>query len=98
MNAQYRQTSTTAIISLVFGFLGWTALPLVGSIIAIITGHMARAEIRRSPDTLEGDGLAVAGLIMGWLVVILSILTFLGIILFLGGLAAFLALLGTTGS
>ena len=37
-----RQTSTLAIISLVAGILGWSLLPLLGSLGAIITGHMAR--------------------------------------------------------
>ena len=45
MNMVPRQTSALAITSLVSGLLGWTFLPLVGSLVAIITGHMARAEI-----------------------------------------------------
>ena len=64
-----RQTSTLAIVSLVSGILGWTLLPLIGTIAAIITGHMARGEIRRMPDRLEGDGMALAGLILGWVAV-----------------------------
>lgn len=84
-----RKTSTLAIISLVAGILGWTLLPFLGSIGAIITGHMARSEIRRSNGALEGDGLALIGLVLGWLTVILSILGILFIFLFLGGLAWF---------
>ncbi|HVK53167.1 MAG TPA: DUF4190 domain-containing protein [Pseudoxanthomonas sp.] len=64
-----RQTSTLAVVSLVSGILGWTLLPLIGTIAAIITGHMARGEIRRMPDRLEGDGMALAGLILGWVAV-----------------------------
>jgi hypothetical protein len=30
------------------GIIGWVLLPLVGSIIAVITGHMAKKEIRES--------------------------------------------------
>ena len=48
MNVPTRQTSSLAVVSLVSGILGWSLLPLIGSIAAIITGHMARAEIRRS--------------------------------------------------
>ena len=98
MNPQYRQTSSSAIISLIFGILGWTVLPLVGSLIAIITGHLARAEIRRDPDRYEGDGMAVAGLVLGWSMIVISTLVFLAAILFLGGLAAVLALAGVAGS
>jgi hypothetical protein len=91
MNSIIKQTSNMAIVSLVSGILGWTLLPWIGSVVAVITGHMARAEIRRSPDTMEGDGLAIAGLVLGWTVLALSILTIIFIvvlILFFGGLAA----------
>ena len=67
MNAMPRQTSTLAVISLVAGLLGWTLLPFLGSIVAVICGHMARKEIRLAPDRLEGDGLAIAGLVLGYL-------------------------------
>lgn len=61
-------TSSLAIVSLVFGILTWCLLPFVGAIVAIICGHMARSEIRRGPvDTrIEGDGMAVAGLVLGY--------------------------------
>ena len=94
MNTPLRRTNSLAVVSLVCGILGWTLLPFLGSIIAIICGHMARSEIRRSPDTQEGDGLAVAGLVMGYLVIAFSVLAVIGVILFFGGLAAFVALVG----
>ncbi len=74
MSTVVRQTSSLAVVSLVCGILGWTVLPFLGSLAAIITGHMARAEIRRNPAGLDGDGLALAGLIMGWLLVAFSVL------------------------
>jgi hypothetical protein len=61
-----QRTSVTAIVSLVFGVLTWFALPLVGAIVAVICGHAARAEIRASEGRLEGAGLALAGLLLGW--------------------------------
>lgn len=61
------QTSTLAIVSLVTGILSWFLLPIIGAVIAVITGHMARNEIRRSNGMLAGDGMAVAGLILGYL-------------------------------
>jgi hypothetical protein len=92
MTQPSRRTSSMAIVSLVAGLLGWTFAPWLGSIIAIITGHMARAEIRRDPAGLEGDGLAVAGLVLGWAMILLSVFTVLAIVLFFGGLAALAAL------
>lgn len=61
------RTSTLAIVSLIAGITGWTILPLLGSIVAVITGHMAKNEIRTSAGALEGDGFATAGLIMGYI-------------------------------
>lgn len=58
--------STMAIISLVAGILGWTLLPGISSIAAIITGHLAKKEIRESGGSLSGDGLATFGLILGY--------------------------------
>lgn len=82
-----RQTSTLAIISLVAGILGWTLLPFLGSIGAIIFGHLARGEIRRSNGQLDGDGLAITGLVLGWVNVVIAILAIMAFILFFGGLA-----------
>lgn len=92
MTQPVRRTSSMAIVSLVAGLLGWTFAPWLGSIIAIITGHMARAEIRRDQADLEGDGLAVAGLVLGWAMILLSVFTVLAIVLFFGGVAALAAL------
>ena len=86
-----RKTSTLAIISLVAGILGWTLLPILGSLGAIITGHMARGEIRRSNGALDGDGMALIGLVLGWLSVVIAVIGILFIFLFLGGLAWFAA-------
>lgn len=67
------QTSGMAIASLVSGIAGWTLFPLLGSILAIVLGYAARREIRQQPDQLTGDGLAVAGLVLGWLAVGLTV-------------------------
>lgn len=81
------RTSTLAVVSLVAGILGWSLLPLIGTVAAIITGHMARKEIRASAGTVDGDGLAIAGLILGWVSAIVWVLGVLVLFLFLGGLA-----------
>ncbi|MCZ8115081.1 DUF4190 domain-containing protein [Silanimonas sp.] len=98
MTHPVRRTSSMAIVSLVAGLLGWTLAPWLGSIIAIITGHMARAEIRRDPHGVEGDGLAVAGLVLGWSMILLSLFTVLAFVLFFGGLAALAAFAAGTSA
>ena len=69
-------TSSLAVVSLVFGILAWCVLPFVGAIVAIVCGHLARSEIRRSPPDArtEGDGMAVAGLVLGYVQLLLGVL------------------------
>jgi len=86
MSTPARQTSSLAVVSLVSGILGWTLLPLIGSIVAIITGHMARGEIRRAPERMEGDGLAVGGLILGYTMLVLGTIGIVVALVFFGGL------------
>lgn len=62
--------------------LGWTLIPIVGAIIAVITGHMAKKEIRESSGMLGGDGLATAGLLLGYSNLILGLCLCLAILLF----------------
>lgn len=72
-----RTTSSMALISLIAGLLGLTFFPLIGSIVAVITGPMAKKEIRENPTTLEGEGMATAGLALGWIGIGLSVIGFL---------------------
>ena len=74
-NSNYQApNSSTAIISLVAGILGLTFLPLIGSIVAIIAGSRAKTEIAQSGGTLGGEGMATAGVVMGWIGIALSAL------------------------
>ena len=67
-------TSTLALISLIAGILGFTALPILGGIVALFTGYAARKETRAVPAQFSGDGLATAGIIMGWIQVGLTVI------------------------
>lgn len=60
-------TNGMAIGSLVCGILTFPTLGLT-SIPAVILGHTARGQIRRSGE--RGDGLALAGLIFGWMAIV----------------------------
>lgn len=82
--------STMALVSLIAGIAGFSFLPLIGSIVAIITGYAARKETRGIPPTASGDGMATAGIIMGWIQVglaVVSLCCFAAYFLFIGGLA-----------
>jgi uncharacterized protein DUF4190 len=90
MNVQIQTTNTAAILSLIFGIICWFGLPFIGAIAAVVCGHIARSEIRRAPPgTVDGDGMAIAGLILGYAHLVLFVLIVALIFLFLGGLAFF---------
>lgn len=55
--AAHRGTNSLAVTSLIFGCLMF-------SLIAIIAGHLALGEIRRTGE--YGRGLAIAGLVIGY--------------------------------
>jgi type IV pilus assembly protein PilA len=57
------QTSGKAIAGLVCGLFLF-AFPL--SILAVILGHLSVSEIRKSAGRLKGEGIAIAGLILGY--------------------------------
>jgi hypothetical protein len=56
-----RPTNGLAIASLVVGavWLFW-----IGSVLALVLGYVARGQIRRTGE--GGDGVAVAGIVLGW--------------------------------
>ena len=64
------KTSGLAVASLVLGILG---LCSIGAIMAVVFGHVAINEIKRSNGSLTGRGMAIAGLILGyfWLALVL---------------------------
>ena len=66
-------TSNMAVISLVAGVLGLTFFPLLGSIVAVITGPMAKREIIESGGELSGEGMATAGMVLGWIAIALMV-------------------------
>jgi len=76
-------TNPLAVVSLVFGILTWCLLPFVGALVAVVCGHLARSEIRRSPPQ-AGYGMALAGLVLGYVhlaVCVLAVLVLLGALL-----------------
>lgn len=92
MDTPLRTTSTTAIISLIFGIICWVGIPFVGAIVAVICGHVARGEIRRAPPgSIDGDGMAIAGLILGYAHLAIFVLLMFLFFTFFGGLAWFAA-------
>lgn len=86
------ETNVLALVSLIAGVVSWVAIPLIGGIVAIVTGHMARGEIREGKGT--GDGLALAGIILGYLNLVVSCVLPLVIFFFIFGFAGLIAIFG----
>ncbi len=90
------RTSSLSILSLIFGISGWTVFPFVGGIVAIVTGHMAKQEIRQSEGELGGDGIATAGLVLGYAcVAFVGLLVLLAVVLALLFLIPMVAIIGS---
>jgi len=68
------QTSTLAIISLIAGIVSFILLPFLGGIAAIITGGLAKKEIREGAGRFTGEGMATAGQVLGWINVVLIVI------------------------
>lgn len=80
------QSSTAAVWSLVLGIISlvfvlfFILIPFV-AIPAIICGHVARKNVKLSQGRISGGGMALAGLILGYvgLVVFAAIVLFIGV-------------------
>lgn len=79
------QTHSLAVAALVCSLFG--CCPLM-SLAAIICGHLARAQIKREPDKFDGEGMALAGLIIAYVILTVEILYLLFSVLVFGLLGA----------
>jgi hypothetical protein len=68
---QPQRVQPMAVMALVFGILGIWPLTFIGSIVAVILGSIARNRIERQPEKYKGEGMAIAGQVLG--IVIISI-------------------------
>jgi Domain of unknown function (DUF1707)/Domain of unknown function (DUF4190) len=75
------KTSQLAIASLACGLAQFVFGP-VAAIPAIVFGHMARRQIKRTGE--QGADLALAGLILGWAALILAIVLIVGLAISVG--------------
>jgi hypothetical protein len=72
----HKSTNGLAVAALVLGII-W--IYWIGSILAVIFGHVAKGQIDRSGGTQAGRGMAIAGIVLGWIgvgVLMLGIVAF----------------------
>ena len=90
------RTNSLAIASLVTGILSWVLCPFLAAVLAIIFGHVARSQIKQTGEA--GGGMAIAGLVLGYINIGGAILLFVFWIVFGLGLAILGALIGSIPS
>jgi hypothetical protein len=71
------ETNGLAIASLVLGVL-W--IWWIGSVLALVFGYRARREIKKSAGRQQGAGLALAGIVLGWIGIVVLGIGALGIV------------------
>ena len=89
-------TNSAAIASLIFGIVSWFICPFIGGVLAVVFGHVARGQIRRTGEA--GGGLAIVGLILGYIHIAAAILVGFVWLVLLGGFLATLGSMATTPS
>ena len=71
--------NTLAVVSVASGIASYFMLPVIGGLVAIVAGHIARGQIRRTGE--RGSTLALVGLILGYLHFVVLLLLLLVVIL-----------------
>jgi hypothetical protein len=59
-------TNGLALASLVLGLVGWI-LCGIGSVVAVVLGYIARSQIKQAWGRQTGSGMAMAGIILGFI-------------------------------
>ncbi|QEV99938.1 DUF4190 domain-containing protein [Microbacterium caowuchunii] len=74
------KTNVLAIVSLIASIANFVILPFVGALAGVITGHISLKQLKTSGE--NGRGMALAGTIVGWVGLALSILGIIAVILY----------------
>ncbi|MDT5028667.1 MAG: hypothetical protein QOE61_5093 [Micromonosporaceae bacterium] len=80
------KTNGMAIAAMVTSIVGLALLPCYGTgavpgLVGAILGHVARKQIRERQES--GGGMALAGVIMGWIATALGVVVVAGIVIFI---------------
>ena len=81
-----KKVEPMAILSLIFGVLGFVPIPVIGGlgwIAALVLAKQSLKKIERNPEKFKGRGLAIAGRVLGIIGITLALLALLIFILFL---------------
>jgi hypothetical protein len=82
--AEQVKNAGLAVASLILGIASFVCVGIFAAVPAVICGHMAKTKIREAGGALAGDGMALAGLILGYVNIGLSVIlipVYLGLML-----------------
>lgn len=79
-------TSSMAVASLVCGVLTFAGCSIIAAIPGVICGHIALGQIRSAPSLYGGRGLALAGLILGYVGIAMLVIVLLFYAVFILGM------------
>ena len=85
--AAYRRLNNAALAAMIVSLASFVTCPLIG-LVGVYLGMRAKREIRANGE--DGDGMATAGVVVGWVstgVAVLGILTYAFIVAFVLGAA-----------
>lgn len=83
-----KRTSGLAVASLACSIGGLFICLFAGQILGIVFGYKARKEIKDSKGELDGEGLATAGIIVGWAGIVIDVLLVVFWVAIWGGVLA----------
>jgi hypothetical protein len=64
-----------AVASMVLGILGMVGMVwIISPILALVFGYIAKGQIDRSGGFQEGRGMAIAGIVLGWVGIAVGVL------------------------
>ncbi|MDP0491649.1 MAG: GYF domain-containing protein [Verrucomicrobiota bacterium JB023] len=78
-------SNTSAVLSMIFSIIAistsiFCGVTVILGVPGVILGHIALAQIKKSPVPMAGRGMAIAGLVMGYLCVAILVLVTIAII------------------
>ncbi|MEN2741087.1 DUF4190 domain-containing protein [Microbacterium sp. X-17] len=80
------RTNPLAIVSLISSLVGLFIIPIIASIVGVITGHISLSQIKKTGE--NGHGMALAGVIIGWVSLGLWVIGIIVLIWFFAALAS----------
>ena len=81
-------SNNLAVWSLVTGILSLVLCGAIAGVVAVITGHMALNQAKALPPQISRRGMAMAGLIMGYISIALTVLAIIFYIVIIAAAAS----------